>query len=68
MTAFAIVWIILVIPETAKVPLEETAALFGDGNNVVVFIKQAGAETEIVTMEKSGKVDQIEQAAQAVKP
>ncbi len=38
LTACGIIWIFFSIPETMNVPLEEMGALFGDEDEVMVFL------------------------------
>jgi hypothetical protein len=38
-TAVGVVWAYFVLPETKGVPLEELAAIFGDDDEIVVYLK-----------------------------
>lgn len=38
-TAIGVVWAFFVLPETEGVPLEELAAIFGDDDEIVVYMK-----------------------------
>ncbi|KAI0131935.1 general substrate transporter [Xylariales sp. AK1849] len=56
-SVFAVVWIFFFVPETKNLPLEEVAALFGDDENVMVYLRTTKDGGEIPVAVDHSKTD-----------
>jgi hypothetical protein len=68
--AIGVVWAFFTIPETKGVPLEELAAIFGDDDEIVVYMKDIHVDhnTHQLVVEHQRGTDEIHRVVTELHP